>query len=140
MRSSHRSSRANSAAPPASHPLRRSLEWLVRACRRALDLHGAGLRRFYRVSAEAPNQPLHVFAVAVVLDLEAVPGRVFPLDAVTDIGIGPRFHRAEPAGALRVLGLSGDESGNEQGLIVGDLPIGFFSRLESACCVAIIGL
>ena len=55
-----------------------------------------------RKRAELLQQPLHIYAEAVVLDLESVPRRVLPADAMADIGRCARFQLAEPGGALRI--------------------------------------
>jgi len=61
-------------------------EWVVEG-----DAIGARLDRFSRRHAESSEQPLHVAAEAVMLDLKSVPGRVFPLEAMADIGRGTRL-------------------------------------------------
>ena len=61
------------------------------AARFALGLHRAGLDLVAGLHAESPQQSLHVHAEAVVLNLEAMPRRVLPLDAVTDIRLSVRL-------------------------------------------------
>ena len=59
---------------------------------------GSGGARIRKLGggAELFEQPLHVFAEAVMLDLESVPGRVLPLEAMPDIGGGACLERLEP--------------------------------------------
>src|SRR5262245_8275673 len=112
--------------------LRSELERGVGVVRRAFELHRARLDLLARGQAEPPQQALHISAEAVVLDLESVPRRVFPLDAVADIGMGARFERSEPVRALRIVLLRLDEGGDQPSLVVCDLPNAALCRLEQS--------
>ena len=81
---------------------------------------------------EFPQQALHIFAEAVMLDLESVPGRIFPPDTVADIGMRARFQRPEPIRTLRIGLLSLDEGRDQARLIIGDLPHATLGRLEQS--------
>src|SRR6476619_1786859 len=63
-----------------------------------------------RTGTEFLEQPRHIFAEAVVLDLEFVPGGVLVGDAVADIGCCARLQLAEPIRAVGVGGASHDEA------------------------------
>src|SRR5690349_23310214 len=92
--------------------------------------HGAGFSYCRGRGAELLEQPLHVFAEAIVLDLESMPRRILPAEAMADIGMGACFQRSEPGGALLVLGFGHDEACDQPRLIIGELPNAALRGLE----------
>src|SRR5262249_22128057 len=72
------------------------LELGVCAGRCTFELHGARFPCHRGGRAELLEQALHIFAEAVMLDLESVPRRVLPAQTVADVGVGACFQRPEP--------------------------------------------
>src|SRR5262245_29623938 len=65
-----------------------------------------------------------------MLDLESMPGRVLPVQAMADVWVGACLERPEPRGTLRVLCLGHDEACDQPRLIVGKLPHAALRRFE----------
>src|SRR5262245_54542269 len=100
----------------------------------ALGARSCGSSRQWRCCArpEFPEQPGHVFAEAIVMNLEFVPRRVPVRDAMADIRRGARLHLAEPSGVLWIRGKRHDEARDQLRLVISELPHAAFRRLEQA--------